>query len=128
MGGQAPASVATGAMARILHRIDDPELRQMLEGLKGGLFARAIAAELDTLHTMMASRGQERAPLALMTDLEAAALEQWLHQHFALTGRPPEPGERLINRVMMTLHGLVTQIQEHQRALADRQPRGTPVG
>ena len=47
VGGQAPASVATGTMARILQRIDDPDLRPILEGYKGGQLARAVAAELD---------------------------------------------------------------------------------
>lgn len=126
VGGQRPAPVTTGAMTRILQRIDDPELRQMLEGHKGGQLARAVAAELDILHTMITNHGQERAPV-LMTDIEATALEQWLHQHFALTGQPPEPGDRLVNRVMLTLHGLFQQLQNHQRTLAERQPSGTPV-
>lgn len=127
VGGHEPASVAMGAMSRILQRIEDPELRQMLESPKGGQFARAIASELDAIHTQIVNHGPERAS-ALMTDIEATALEKWLHQHFAITGRPPAPHERLVNRVMMTLHGLVQQIQEHQRALADRQQSGTPVG
>lgn len=126
VGGHEPASVATGAMARMLQRIDDPGLRLMLESHKGGQFARAVAGELDMLHAMIVNQGPERAP-ALMTDLEATALEQWLHQHFAITGRPPEPRERLVNRVMLTLHGLVQQLQEHQSTLADRQQIGTPV-
>ncbi len=114
-------------MARILQRIDDPDLRPILEGYKGGQLARAVAAELDIVHSMIASQGQERAP-ALMTDAEATALESWLHQHFSITGRPPQPGERLVNRVMLTLHGLFQQVQEAQRALAERQSGVTHPG
>ena len=85
------------------------------------------AISLDELHAAMTGQGQERPP-TLMTDLEATALEQWLHQHFAITGHVPKPGERLVNRVMMTLHGLYQQLQDQQRALAERQSSGTPVG
>ncbi len=127
VGGQTPTRATTGALGRILQRIDDPDLRPMLESHKGGQLARAIAAELDIIHSALGQQGQDRAP-SLMTDIEATALEQWLHQHFALTGNPPQAGERLVNRVMLTLHGLVQQLQECQRALADRRQSGTPVG
>lgn len=113
-------------MGRILHRIDDPELRAMLEGHKGGQLARAVAAEIDSLHSILASQGPSRAP-TMMTDDEAAGLEAWMFQHFAISGRTPQPGERLVSRVMMTLHGLVQQVQGYQRALATQPPNVTPV-
>lgn len=127
-GGQMSPPVAQGAIARILQRIDDTELRERLSEHRGGQFARAVAGEIDDLYAAIANRDtQGRAP-TLMTDAEAEALERWLHQHFSVAGHTPQPNERLVNHVMMVLVGMFTQVQELQRALSERQSSGTPIG
>jgi len=123
VGGQAPARAISGAYSRILARIADADVRERLLG-QGGEMLRAIAAELDDLRVLMNSTGA--APK--MSDIEADALNRFLDEHFTLAGHTPAPGERLVMRTMMTLRGLVQELQSAQRALSEARTSGTPIG
>lgn len=125
VGGNPPAA-HTGAMGRILSHITDPELRAMLQTPRGGQLARAISSELDIIHATLANPVVTGNAGTLITDVEAGALQQWLHEHFQLTGSV-EPNERLVTRLMLTLHGMAQQLQELQRTLAETPKDGKPV-
>lgn len=121
VGGQAPTRATMGAYTRMLARINDSDIRERLIG-PGGEMLRAVGAELDELRELMNATGA--APK--MSDIEADALTRFLDDHFTLAGHTPAPGERLVMRTMMTLRGLVAELQSAQKALSEARAGGTP--
>lgn len=131
VGGVAPVSPAIAhspALQRILQRIPDPDLREQLLTPKGGQFCRAVASELDFVMQTIERNAAATGPATLITDAEAQALIRFLDTHFMISGHVPEPGQRLTNRIMLTLKGLTDQLIDLQRSVSQTGSGGTPVG
>ena len=131
VGGTAPVSPAgapSPALARILQRIDDPELRAQLLTTKGGQFCRAVAAELDLVMRAVDQTATTMGPATIISDVEAQALTRYLDDHFMIAGHVPTSGQRLVMRTMLTLKGLADQLIALQRQVSQAGSGGTPVG
>lgn len=126
LGDSAP--IPSDTFTRILASIQDEQLRVNLQSPRGGAFARAVANEIDQLRQAVSHiAGPGSIPglqTTLMTDGEAAALDQFLKDHFPMVGNVGP--QRLLGRTMMILQSLAQKIQALEIQVGNR--GGNPTG